>query len=539
MGMCTVLPLTRLQLERVEKIHPFIHLEKCNLEDSMKNTMHILVSMACVCVLTFLACEKEKGNTLLPVGGGGPSGDTVVSIAAIPGVVVPVRGATPAVTPLETAQYTGLITWSPNDNPFKPGTKYTAYITLAPKNGFTLNGVAANLFTVAGADSVANSADSGIVSAVFPKTGAAQDIDVTFQKVTEIGGASGTADSTGLLLYFDKKPDTLTADNITVTGATRGILSGPGTIMYLAISNVTVANGATVAVTITSPSGYAITGSPQTVVVYRYNAPVTFVSAVQTGGASGTADSTGLTLTFDVDTTLTTDNITVTGATKGALTGGGTTWDLAISNVTVDDGATVSVAITSPAGYAISGSAKTAVVYRLLAIGRLQQGGVIAYIYQSGDPGYVAGQVHGIIAATSDLNGGTKIAWMPHWGGAEYQYVQDGTGTALGTGSVNTDRIIAQAEAYGNHDRTSYAAGLARAYNGGGYTDWYLPSKDELNNLCINQAAIGGFSDDSFNHYWSSSENYASTAWFQRFYNSAQANNNKYDERRVRAVRSF
>ena len=53
---------------------------------------------------------------------------------------------------------------------------------------------------------------------------------------------------------------------------------------------------------------------------------VTFESAVQTGGTSGTADSTGLTLTFSVDpTTLTADNITVTGATKGALSGSGTT----------------------------------------------------------------------------------------------------------------------------------------------------------------------------------------------------------------------
>ncbi|GAB1456948.1 hypothetical protein MASR2M48_22560 [Spirochaetota bacterium] len=56
------------------------------------------------------------------------------------------------------------------------------------------------------------------------------------------------------------------------------------------------------------------------------DAPVAFLSAVQVGGASGTVDSSALTLTFDVDpATLTVDDITLAGATKGALSGSGTT----------------------------------------------------------------------------------------------------------------------------------------------------------------------------------------------------------------------
>lgn len=93
--------------------------------------------------------------------------------------------------------------------------------------------------------------------------------------------------------------------------------------------------------------------------------PITFESAVQTGGTSGTADSTGLTLTFSLDpTTLAASDITVTGATKGALTGNGTTRSLAISNITVANGETVSVAIANPSRFTISGSPKTAVVYK-------------------------------------------------------------------------------------------------------------------------------------------------------------------------------
>ncbi|HBD94704.1 MAG: hypothetical protein A2015_07115 [Spirochaetes bacterium GWF1_31_7] len=125
-------------------------------------------------------------------------------------------------------------------------------------------------------------------------------------------------------------------------------------------------------------SGTGLTGTDNTTVTItkgsigdrsytaNWNANVVFQSAVQTGGTSCTTESTGLTLTFDIDpTTLAASDITLTGATKGALSGTGTTRSLVISSITVANGATVSVAITSPIGYSISGSPKTAVVYKV------------------------------------------------------------------------------------------------------------------------------------------------------------------------------
>jgi len=94
----------------------------------------------------------------------------VVTIAAITGVTPPIRGETPVAEITETDQYTGTVSWSPNHNPFKSGTAYTATITLTPKEGYTLTGVPANFFTVTGASSVSNATDSGIVTAVFPAT---------------------------------------------------------------------------------------------------------------------------------------------------------------------------------------------------------------------------------------------------------------------------------------------------------------------------------------------------------------------------------
>ena len=263
---------------------------------------------------------------------------------------------------------------------------------------------------------------------------------------------------------------------------------------------------------------------------------VVFVSATRTDGASGTADSTGLTLTFDVDpTTLAADNITVTGATKGALSSSGTTRSLAISDINVADGGTVTVTITSPAGYSITGTPKTAVVYRLTAdhmtIGMDYRGGKLAYILQSG-AGYDVNVPHGLIAATTDQDGGSGIIWAL----IDYRSTTVGdTGTELGTGSANTDKIIAQ-----NGAGIGYAAGLARACNGGGYTDWYLPSRDELDKLYLNKDAIGGFTDSL---YWSSSEASADLAWIQSFsrfgMGGDQLNEDKLAQDRVRAVRAF
>jgi hypothetical protein len=361
-----------------------------------------------------------------------------------------------------------------------------------------------------------------------------QRTSLVFMDVEQTGGSSGSEDSTGLTLIFGTDPTPLTAGNITVTGATKGALSGSGPTRSLIISDITVADGETVEVTITSPAGYTITGSPKTAVVYRYNAPLILTGAVQTGGSSGTVDSTGLLLSFSDDpTSMTAAYIEVVGATKGSLSGSGTTRTLGISDITVGNGATVSVAISSPPGYSMSGSPITVVVYRAPYVGLSYQGGVIAYIFQSGDPGYVSGETHGLIAATEDQS--TSIIWAidPYWemdvpgGGAR--------GTTLGTGSVNTDRIIEQ-----NGAGTSYAAGLARAHSGGGYDDWFLPSKDELNKLYLNRAAVGGFSSEIY--YWSSSESVfeAYAAWFQDFSDGSQHDNlSKYYWAGVRAVRAF
>jgi hypothetical protein len=71
----------------------------------------------------------------------------------------------------------------------------------------------------------------------------------------------------------------------------------------------------------------------------------------------------------------------------------------------------------------------------------------------------------------------------------------------------------------------------------GGYSDWYLPSRDELNQLYINRVAIGGFAN---NYYWSSSEDRSDHAWVQDFRDGGQGYYLKdFNGFPVRAVRAF
>ena len=164
-----------------------------------------------------------------------------------------------------------------------------------------------------------------------------------------------------------------------------------------------------------------------------------------------------------------------------------------------------------------------------LSIGDSYQGGKVAYILVSGDPSYDVNTPHGLIAATSDQ---TVPEIGIKWDRGTYT-ITGATGTAIGTGLSNTNKIIASQ----GEPAITYAAGLARAYTGGGYTDWYLPSKDELEKLQSNKGTIGDFYNF---YYWSSSEVDESKAWFQFFWNGRQYQNVKGELRPlVRAIRSF
>ena len=106
-------------------------------------------------------------------------------------------------------------------------------------------------------------------------------------------------------------------------------------------------------------------------------------------------------------------------------------------------------------------------------------------------------------------------------------------GTAIGTGYKNTQSMVTQSSTAG------MAGTLTRAYRGpNSLTDWYLPSKDELNQMYVNKSAIGSFFTASA--YRSSSESIGESAWTQWFNDGRQISfSSKVGNFYVRPVRAF
>lgn len=121
-------------------------------------------------IMTISAVTAPSRDLTVAIFGLVEAERVTVTEPAIGGVTAPVVGEKPVTAITEGKQFTGTVTWSPEVSTFAASTVYTATITLTPKVGYKLDGVAANFFTVAGAASVSNGANSGVVTAVFPAT---------------------------------------------------------------------------------------------------------------------------------------------------------------------------------------------------------------------------------------------------------------------------------------------------------------------------------------------------------------------------------
>jgi len=108
---------------------------------------------------------------------------------AITQLTAPVKNEVPQ-TEIETDEYTATVVWSPEvEDKFGYDTVYTATITITPKTNYTVKGIAENGYTVNGAQTVTNEADSATVTAVYSATGIDDTVDTNeFTKPLEIVG---------------------------------------------------------------------------------------------------------------------------------------------------------------------------------------------------------------------------------------------------------------------------------------------------------------------------------------------------------------
>jgi hypothetical protein len=159
----------------------------------------------------------------------------------------------------------------------------------------------------------------------------------------------------------------------------------------------------------------------------------------------------------------------------------------------------------------------------VLSIGDSAHGGIVAYILESSDSGYDANVQHGLIATPTDQG-------QAEWGcyGIE---INGADGTTVGTGKQNNIDIESGCTTSGT------AADICANLMYGGYSNWFLPSKDELKKLYLNKDSIGGFTN---NLYWSSTDDGHFNAWAHNFNDNSQSKAFKFfNYYYIRAVRAF
>ena len=157
------------------------------------------------------------------------------------------------------------------------------------------------------------------------------------------------------------------------------------------------------------------------------------------------------------------------------------------------------------------------------AIGDFTQGGVVFWVSPSGE--------HGKVVNIYNVG---KTPWSNVTGNI------GATAQSLINGAGNTIATMMQ----GGHTRSAARHCADLGY--GGFDDWYLPSKNELNEVYTNRVAIdltamaNGGEEFVNDYYWSSTEETSTDAWQQDFMDGSQGGDDKGSSTgTIRAIRSF
>jgi hypothetical protein len=328
-----------------------------------------------------------------------------------------------------------------------------------------------------------------------------------------------------------------------------------------------------------------LSGSPQTIWVQRIARPVIALSATTetanlnaaingytVTSTGGTVASYSLTGTLPAGLSFSTTTGRITGTPTVTQTA--TTYTITATNISGSGTATFTLSVVIPT---------CANGFGVCVVGNTGPGGgIVFYVQADGGTFTSTGSACNtsckyLEAAPSDQSTGvvwaTRVQACFHrtvagldFCNSQSIYPQPETNqttsrtaaTSIGMGMANTNQIFSRLTTVGLVSESNYAAGIAWAYTNNGKTDWYLPSKDELNQMCKWQRGVDWTSDATVctggtlnsvrwgasgfanQNYWSSSEVDNAHVWRQLFTDGTQAsNNNKDNTFAVRPIRAF
>jgi hypothetical protein len=347
--------------------------------------------------------------------------------------------------------------------------------------------------------------------------------------ITSDGGSAVTA--SGIVYGTSAGSSTYSVTSGSGTGIFTSNLTGltPATTYYVrsfATNSVGTVYGSEISFTSLAIAPTLTTTAASSITKYAASASGTIIS---NGGSPVT--SSGICWSTTVTPT-TADSKTTDGTTSGTFSG-------SITRLTAGTTYYVRAYATNVIGTSYGDAQSFTTISTsttLNIVGDAYGGGIIAYIYQSGDPGYSSINTPVLISATSDQTSGGRVNWSNSSNLSTEVNLSGASYEVLGAGSANTDAIISL---YTNTG--TYAAKTARDYRGGAYTDWYLPSRDELNKLYINRVVIGSFITNNTHPvsvYWTSNEANSSVANGQNFGTGSYLPDSKAWTFQVRAVRT-
>jgi len=315
-----------------------------------------------------------------------------------------------------------------------------------------------------------------------------------------------------------------------------------------------------------SPGGYTATGSASPLVVSGLNGGTGYTFTVTATNAAGTSDASGSSNQATTDTRISDapiigtatagfEQATITfsapahdggaaittyvatsspGGIRGTVSGPGS-GEITVTGLTNGEDYTFTVTAINENGTSAPSSASNPVTPNI-AVGDLLQGGVVYYIAPTPTDLDGDGKVDiGLICAVEDQS--AAIDWI--LGGDTQSTANGNTLTAIGNGQTNTTAMMNQA------GYTGGAAQVAEDYsvtdNGVTYTDWFLPSLEELNEMYSQKNSIEAAAGVTpfGTHYWSSSEHNSSRAKSVDMSSGNDSNTNKSSRYRVRAIRTF